>query len=250
MQKQNFTLIELLVVIAIIAVLAAMLLPALSKAREKAREISCTGNMKQLGTALMLYLDDNDDIFPHSPGGKNLSTGNLTDHGEACYYVKGFQNIPGAYENKYWHGQLWRYLRNKKTFLCPSATLDPTLSQINEDGSCNYTYNGFLASPDKGSDDQGIIKGRKVSEVQQASDTGAFSERKYFYSARVNLGPYRLYSYYAAITQLCESHRNFTYGNVCMVDGHVESRKNVPSTKRTSNLYYEMRRMYYLNKSL
>ena len=62
--QSGFTLIELLVVIAIIAILAAILFPVFAKVREKARQTSCTSNLKQMGLGLTQYIQDNDETFP------------------------------------------------------------------------------------------------------------------------------------------------------------------------------------------
>ncbi len=65
-QRRGFTLIELLVVIAIIAILAAILFPVFAQAREKARQTSCLSNLKQTGTATLMYVQDYDETFPLS----------------------------------------------------------------------------------------------------------------------------------------------------------------------------------------
>jgi len=64
----NFTLLELLIVVAIIAILSGMLLPALQSVQEKAREINCIGNLKQLGIVLTSYAGDNNDCYPYEEG--------------------------------------------------------------------------------------------------------------------------------------------------------------------------------------
>ena len=64
--KKVFTVIELLVVIAILGILMGLLLPALAKAREKARIITCVGNLKQFGLGQAMYADDNEDWMPIS----------------------------------------------------------------------------------------------------------------------------------------------------------------------------------------
>ena len=85
-RRQAFTLIELLVVIAIIGILASMLLPTLSRALAKAKRIKCVANMRQIGTGLIMFAQDNDDRLPWQ----------LTPSGQIEHFGKNFALDPGS----------------------------------------------------------------------------------------------------------------------------------------------------------
>src|SRR5687767_11115993 len=107
-RKTGFTLIELLVVIAIIAILAAILFPVFAQARDKARQTQCLSNARQIGNALMMYVQDYDETFFHqAPYNQRIDVG------------AGFWG-PSYSTNVRWPFAHMPYLKSHQVFACPS----------------------------------------------------------------------------------------------------------------------------------
>jgi prepilin-type N-terminal cleavage/methylation domain-containing protein/prepilin-type processing-associated H-X9-DG protein len=214
-RKQGFTLIELLVVIAIIAILAAMLLPALARARERAKRAVCITNLKQLGLALHIYAQDWEGWFPTNDHATELSITNAS-----------LALLTGQLDPTDSGLEAAAYVTDDNLFICPSTSDVPdsikgrlTAGTIYGTGSCSYAYAYGL-------------------NLLTHQDTAIMADKKTQYTSRrwESTGQYNMIMRYA--------NHSFFGVNVLYVGGHarwVEARPSAGIT--TTYRYLDMSRI-------
>jgi len=198
----GFTLIELLVVIAIIAILAAILFPVFAQAREKARQISCASNFKQLSLAVSLYVQDYDETYPTLD--TNNPTLGVTNDGSIKMWAS-------------WMPQVYPYVKAKDLFKCPDAVHSFIIKD--DDGEAYESQQVGI--------NQNLISPGPVSlaQVNRPAELPEFADC----SATLFPAPFRIYnandpsywgSFGAPVNPAQSRHNGGS--NVSFTDGHVK----------------------------
>jgi prepilin-type N-terminal cleavage/methylation domain-containing protein/prepilin-type processing-associated H-X9-DG protein len=212
-ERFGFTLIELLVVIAVIAVLAAILFPVFTHAREKARQTRCLSNLKQLGAATTLYMQDWDETLPASP-----------------------QKLARRFEEPKAHPSFLRallpYVKTPAVFVCPSShTLDAETTHHCEGPSCTVDPTSFdpdraaAADPCTGSGCSSyvanqVVESRPLSAIPAPGEI-VYLQEYYYREDDARQLPFLVkgQGYSQWYWDTSENHAGS--GNLLFIDGHV-----------------------------
>jgi len=237
--REAFTLIELLVVIAIIAILAAILFPVFAQVREKARQISCLSNLKQIGMATMQYVQDNEETYFSVPYPGDFN---------------GDPNKPCLYPAEY----IYPYIKSTQVFKCPDFDGDqfatgyqfygspgapagmqtPLYVKSLADYKLGYGLNELLLS-----DDSGLRPGPvTIASIKSPSSIGMFVDSSFVWDTYI--GYQRDLGQGNRTYWLSSDQKTWFYGvprhnggsNFCYADGHAKWQR-VNLTKE-SPLFY------------
>lgn len=153
--QKAFTLIELLVTIAIISILAAIIFPVLAQAREKARTAACINNCNQMGMAIQMYLQDNDEqmlFYAKSKPGQSRNGASTPD---------------SQIDAERWWNVLHPYLKNSKVFVCPS---DPAPILSNDENGNPDIARSYIAAR--------FSESLKLEQISTPSDTIVIMDKR------------------------------------------------------------------------
>ena len=230
----GFTLIELLVVIAIIAILAGMLLPALAKSKSQGQSTQCKSNLRQMGVATLMYVDDNQDKLPYAWGtGHDPSKNNFQNL--LISYIRRSAFLAGnATTNSDFATSVYK---------CPARMLDIHYQNFkNYNGTANpwkisYAMNQYTSSDFPGNLALGYPSGAtaKMAAVKMPSDTLLIADLSHLLN-------------HPAVTYLAATDIGYKHGgqphkatgkaNIAFMDGHVEGR----SLRRTNGIVMEFKK--------
>ena len=219
MNNRRFTLIELLVVIAIIAILASMLLPSLQSAKAKASLIACAGNERQIGTAVAMYTDSNEEWMPHS-GNAYIDD---TTAPSVCWKAlcAPYLGLSGDLAS------LTRADLERGIYHCPSQ-------RIQSCGDASYGDNGFYGGYGwnfvyvgwRESDNDCV----KIGQMEQPSETIVAADTDDSTSTATYV-PFYIYSYRWA------TRHNFA-GNYLWGDGHIS--RHLRTEAASHSIWYKL----------
>ena len=206
--KKSFTLIELLVVIAIIAILAALLLPALQAAREKAKAVTCTNNLKQQGVGFAGYIAEHDDCFPFS------GIANTSYMAKCVYWWTSIKPYCGLRYSPNWD----TVTAYSKPFVCPSRKNVyrwecRTIENTRDISNNIYAMNQRLALGK-------ITKLISPSNVILTIDANGWPGMFYYFSTTSLVDVRTLYV--GGVDQLADNRHNLR-ANLLYADGHTSS---------------------------